>query len=401
VRPFGSAANGFSTRFSDLDATCFEEPPSGKIASDYIAEVQPLLQQDSSFEVLEVVAAARIPILKLRFQDTLDVDLSFQNLEPLPNTQLLRAYAKLSPLIRYLGILVKLWANSEGVCGAQHGHLSSYSFILMALYFMQVDEYVKMPCFPTWEFNGNKRLPDCASVNWLCPLQLPSLISRFFEFYATSHCWGYEVISPRVGQRLYAKDICYSMLNGRDNSAMIQIEDPFLTTRNLNCVLGPTQQGLLYDKICEAHADLDKGRVPRGFVNAFRMWGKKASMDRPLQVDVKNVQGQNKTNHDNKKSEMQSDGRERNQNGPSANLLPSGNGLEPERMRRGNVDRNNGMNSLSKSRALPITPSAPYAPSPEQLPPTRFSSASAVKVPMVYNEAAVDADIEDGTTWAL
>eukprot|EP00443_Scrippsiella_acuminata_P026582 CAMPEP_0115338080 /NCGR_PEP_ID=MMETSP0270-20121206/89876_1 /TAXON_ID=71861 /ORGANISM="Scrippsiella trochoidea, Strain CCMP3099" /LENGTH=69 /DNA_ID=CAMNT_0002759351 /DNA_START=12 /DNA_END=217 /DNA_ORIENTATION=- len=67
------------------------------------------------FEVVEDVRAARVPILRLIFDRSLDVDLSFQNVEPLPNTQLLRAYAALDPCVRDLVILVKLWAKSAGV----------------------------------------------------------------------------------------------------------------------------------------------------------------------------------------------------------------------------------------------------------------------------------------------
>jgi DNA polymerase sigma len=272
VRPFGSAANGFCTRFSDLDVTCYQSPPKKELsANECIALLHPFLKEHGSFEVHEIISTARIPILKTRFDGKLDVDLSFQNTEPLPNTQLMRAYARLSPTIRQLGILVKLWANAEGVCGAQDGHLSSYSLTIMVLYCLQVDQYVKMPCFPTWEFTGHKRLPDCTNnVKWVCELPLASLLYRFFDFYASRHCWGYEVVSPRVGQRLYAGDATFQALQGRDSNMMIHIEDPFLSTRNLNCVLGQAQQRLLYEKLASAHADLQHGKVPVGFLMALQ-----------------------------------------------------------------------------------------------------------------------------------
>jgi hypothetical protein len=387
VRPFGSAANGFSTRFSDLDATCFEEPPSGKTANDYIARVQPLLQEHTSFEVVEVISNARIPIIKMRFQDTLDLDLSFQNIEPLPNTQLLRAYAQLTPIVRHLGILIKLWAHAEGVCGAQNGHLSSYSIIIMVLYYLQVDEYVKMPCFPTWEFNGGKRLPDSAQISWTCPLKLSHLIARFFEFYATSHCWGYEVVSPRVGQRLYSNDTQFASLNGRDNSAMLLIEDPFLLQRNLNCVLGPTQQGLLYSKMSQAHADLACGKVPQGFLIAQDAYmARNRTLERTLaQTDVYSALQHSTGPIFDKKPTAHSDSQESTQSGVSANSQPS-----------------------NSNRAYPrrIVADLP-APTPQEIPLTgllrhrRFGDPSDGTPAKKVDDPTIDAELVDGTTWSL
>jgi hypothetical protein len=224
-----------------------------------------------------VISSARIPILKLRFEGKLEVDLSFQNVNPFPNSQLLRAYAQLDPAVRQLVILVKLWAKAEGVCGAPDGHLSSYSFTLMAIYFMQVDPSIKMPVLPTAEFTGEKYSSPVSDIQWSCPLYLPMLMARFFEFYATQYHWGYETISVRSGERIYVSDPTYSQLQADAGSVMPHIEDPFLLTRNLNCVLGWEQNIMLRNKLNSAIKAVQMGSAPFGFITAMQ-WSHTMSM---------------------------------------------------------------------------------------------------------------------------
>jgi len=254
---FGSAASGFHTRFSDLDVTCYQTVKEEVLPSrEAMAKLHPLVTKHGGFAVTEVISSARIPILRLRYDDKLDVDVSFQNTEPLRNTQLLRAYARLSATIRHLVVLIKSWANAECVCGAQDGHLSSYSFTLMTLYYLQVDPLVKLPCFPTDAFPGEKSIPPVANIKWQCPLSLQSVICRFFRFYATEFYWGTEVASVRTGARFYTNNAEYCKLASRDDLELIHVEDPFLLHRNLNCVLGREQCVKLCSKLCAAHGSL-------------------------------------------------------------------------------------------------------------------------------------------------
>jgi hypothetical protein len=94
------------------------------------------------------------------------------------------------------------------------------------------------------------------------------LLHRFFDFYATQHMWGYEVVSPRTGQRYNIHDSFFDSLPGRECADLIQIEDPFIVSRNLNCVLGREQQQILWEKIVSAHTELQHGRIPHGLMVA-------------------------------------------------------------------------------------------------------------------------------------
>lgn len=265
VRAFGSAANGFGTRASDFDVVCYREGVSEQdrplATQELRSQLLPLLIKHPDFEIVEEIWGARVPILKLKFANKLDVDLSCHNIETLPNSQLLRAYASLAPVVRDLGIAVKLWAKGEGVRGAATGHLSSYTLTLMAIYYMQVDPIVRLPTLPVQEFTGTVDMPAAARVQWVCKVPLAILLSRFFQFFATDFQWGVEVASVRLGRRTPALDPEFASLRGR-HLPRLHVEDPFLTGRNLNCVLGTAQEEVLFAAILSTAHALKHGVVP-------------------------------------------------------------------------------------------------------------------------------------------
>jgi len=275
LKLFGSAANGFGTRNSDVDATCIEESPgdeaSGrKSAADILKEqLCPLLRGHPKFSIVEEVLGASIPILKLRFEGAIDVDLSCRNGTALQNTRLLRGYADLDGRVRDLGILVKLWAKAANVWGASRRFLSSYTFTLLAVYFMQVHPDVQLPCLPTGAFsntaaNDGQEEVATARSSWACPLSLAELLTRFFEFYHSDFDWGREVVCPRLGRRLLATDKAFDHLRNRWMTRL-HVEDPYITERNLHCVLGPeVQERELRIALAEGYNALLMGVLPVG-----------------------------------------------------------------------------------------------------------------------------------------
>jgi DNA polymerase sigma len=250
--PFGSYANGFGTAMSDLDVV-FNESVAGTAAQCKAVAVLgekiiPMLQQHKSFAVVEQVLGARIPIVKLRFEGRLDVDISCYNPQPVLNTRLLNAYSRIDTRIQQLGIVVKSWAKSAGVCDASKSNLSSYSFTLLVLYFLQVHEHVKLPVLPeeiaTRDIGVDEAISS-AAARWKCPLSLTDLFVLFLEFYSGDFKWGTEVVSLRFGERrMMYDDAAFHRLRGRQFQR-IHIEDPIQHERNLNCVLGETEEGQL------------------------------------------------------------------------------------------------------------------------------------------------------------
>mmetsp|Transcript_55844 Transcript_55844/g.141423 ORF Transcript_55844/g.141423 Transcript_55844/m.141423 type:complete len:665 (+) Transcript_55844:108-2102(+) len=276
LKLFGSAANGFGTRNSDIDATCVEEDSSAdgaqdaQSAADFLKErVCPVFMEHPQFSIVEEVLGANIPILKLRFEDRLDVDLSYRNVEALQNTRLLRGYADLDHRVRDLGILVKMWARAADVWGASRRFLSSYTFTLLAIYFMQVHPDVQLPYLPTMAFSdssksdGQEKVAAARSL-WSCSLTMADLVTRFFAFYHFDFQWGREVVSTRLGRRLWANDKIFDQLRGRWASRL-HVEDPYKLERNLHCVLGQhKEEAQLRMAFAEAWNTLQMGGTPVG-----------------------------------------------------------------------------------------------------------------------------------------
>jgi hypothetical protein len=270
---FGSVASGFRTSASDMDATCVQAPSEdgkeeGPVAQSILQErLSPLLRQHGQFQVIEEIVNAKVPILRLRFENHLDIDLSCQNTAALLNTRLLCAYANLHPRVRDLGIAVKLWAKAARVCGAAQGNLSSYSFTLLVIYFMQVHHEVNLPCLPTLLFEEDAAVAE-AEVNrirssWSCPHSLADLFFRFIGFYSLFFDWGREVVSARVGKRTYSRDPTFHRLRGR-HVPRLHIEDPYALERNLHCVLGEAEEVQLREAFQSAWIAMISGATPVG-----------------------------------------------------------------------------------------------------------------------------------------
>lgn len=276
VQVFGSYANGFGTRFSDLDVTCCQSAPamvhdSRQAMLTLGQQILPMVREHDRFSIVEEILGARIPILKLRFENVLDVDMSCHNPTPLLNSRLLKAYSVIDGRIRDLGIAIKLWAKGAGLCDATKSNLSSYSFTLLVLYFMQVHAEVQIPVLSTEEIAAMPeqeacRLAAAAASNWYCPLSLSELMSRFFAFYSGhgdyGFCWGTEVVSVRCGSRRAIDDSVFFSLRGKQ-ARRIHVEDPYQMERNLHAVLGDAEEEQLRAAFREAFNTMPVKPVPR------------------------------------------------------------------------------------------------------------------------------------------
>jgi len=271
VKPFGSFANGCGIQGSDLDATCYCEgvaQQDNHLALDELRKrLGPLLACQPRFEVVEEIWGARIPLLKLRFDGRIDVDLSCHNTQALQNTHLLSAYVNLHPAIQDFIVAVKLWAKTQGICGAASGHLSSYALTMMAVFFLQVDPELQVPCLPVSVCDSSGFHGDVAR-SWSCPMPVSVMLYRFFNFFATKFWWGGEVVAVRVGRRILATDSNFRRLPAR-KSSRLHIEDPFLEGRNLNCTLGSEQETKLHEQFHCAVEAFQSGVLPAGLTLAM------------------------------------------------------------------------------------------------------------------------------------
>ena len=82
----------------------------------------------------------RIPVLKYKYNETINFDISVNNILGISNTKLLETYSKIDPIVKNLGKLVKFWAKQKGIISKTC--LSSYALILMTIYFLQHEKII-------------------------------------------------------------------------------------------------------------------------------------------------------------------------------------------------------------------------------------------------------------------
>lgn len=256
VAVYGSAMNGYGTSDSDLDVVVYESGTK-KTREDNVAILRSWatsFKESELFVVKEEIFQASVPILKLLYRSIQEVDLSVNNIRPLLNTRLLKAYSTLDKRVAQLGKVVKFWAKCTGNCGAREGHLSSYAFILMSIYFLQVSD-VKLPCLQqggplddifqidntaaslsTDQKTLMRTLMGTAGWTLDEDLSLSNLLCKFFDFYAHDFKWGFELVSVRLGCRSKADAEAFELRRNR-GKAHLHIEDPFERKRNLADVL--------------------------------------------------------------------------------------------------------------------------------------------------------------------
>ncbi|EJU00261.1 hypothetical protein DACRYDRAFT_81189 [Dacryopinax primogenitus] len=140
---FGSTANGFALRNSDMDLCCLIDsdrlPPT---ASEMVVMVADLLERETKFQV-KPLPKARIPIIKLTLAPTqglpygIACDIGFENRLALENTRLLLSYATLDPTrVRTMVLFLKLWSKRRKINSPYLGTLSSYGYALMVIFFL-------------------------------------------------------------------------------------------------------------------------------------------------------------------------------------------------------------------------------------------------------------------------
>lgn len=142
---FGSLVNGFGTFGSDVDVALQLSPDvmaglrGGSLLEGFHDLRRRLPRQ--GYPVWQYIQPGRssVPLLRLTSAKAggVRVDLGFNNSPALHNTRLLATYAALDDRVAPLGIGIKLWAKARCINDASNHFLSSYAFILLAIWFLQ------------------------------------------------------------------------------------------------------------------------------------------------------------------------------------------------------------------------------------------------------------------------
>jgi len=288
VRAYGSAVSGFGDETSDIDVVVAATAATlvkglglegmitrRDLAPRVLQELGALLQK-RGLRLLECRLGAHVPVLKMSAGSQLserpgdvEFDLSVNNLLPVFNTALLKAYADIDSRAVEIARACRRWAKAQYVHGAPFGHLSTYAFTLMVIFYMQVKG--ALPCLqcgvqmePRIFKQGGKEynvaIVDRANMAWEPAREASITFSGFVRFFCKEFKWGEWVVSVRTGQCLGKED--YPRLRVRPKKGMTQrelgelihIEDPFDTERNLSCVLDANHNAKLRFVFEKQHA---------------------------------------------------------------------------------------------------------------------------------------------------
>ncbi|KIJ23540.1 hypothetical protein M422DRAFT_77231 [Sphaerobolus stellatus SS14] len=265
---FGSTANGFSLRNSDMDLCCLidsSQPPLS--ASDLVTMVGDLLERETKFKV-KTLPHARIPIVKLSLDPSpglpygISSDIGFENRLALENTRLLMSYASIDPVrVRTLVIFLKVWSKRRKINSPYLGTLSSYGYALLVIFFLvhvknppvlpnlqQLPPPRPVPYEDThiggndvWFFDDI----DLLKERWQSSNteSVGELLIDFFKYYSRDFTYNTGVASIKMGLlKKSAKGWLNEYKDGRDERNRFCIEDPFETDFNVaRCV---TKEGL-------------------------------------------------------------------------------------------------------------------------------------------------------------
>ncbi|KAI6038002.1 hypothetical protein EDC04DRAFT_2071480 [Pisolithus marmoratus] len=268
---FGSTANGFSLRNSDMDLCCLIDSNERLSASDLVVVLGDLLERETKFHV-KPLPHARIPIVKLSldpspgFPSGIACDIGFENRLALENTRLLMCYAMIDPArVQTFVLFLKVWSKRRKINSPYHGTLSSYGYVLLVIYFLV---HVKNPPvlpnlqqippvrpvskedthingYNTWFFDDIELLRQ----RWRSSNTetVAELLIDFFRYYSRDFTYHTDVASIRAGllkkeSKGWQNDLSSSKFNDARERNRFCIEDPFETDFNVaRCV---TREGL-------------------------------------------------------------------------------------------------------------------------------------------------------------
>ncbi|SCV73090.1 BQ2448_7015 [Microbotryum intermedium] len=283
--PFGSMANGFALKNSDMDLCCVLAPDAPvRNAAELVETLGTRIEKETNFQV-KMLPRARIPIIKLTIPPSstlpfgMACDIGFENRLALENTRLLLTYAMIDPRLRTIVLFprhpsltvnasaVKVWTKRRKINNPYRGTLSSYGYVLLVIHFLT---HVKSPPVlpnlqrlpPPRSISAEERQFQGHDVYFFDDLEsLPrvwqtanvetvgELLIDFFRYYAKDFMYHHHVLSFRSEYGILTKeakgwntDVEYDPDVIVRDLHKLCIEDPFQL--NYNVARTVTKDGL-------------------------------------------------------------------------------------------------------------------------------------------------------------
>ncbi|KAB0802132.1 hypothetical protein PPYR_04318 [Photinus pyralis] len=246
----GSTMSGLATKNSDIDMCLLLRTGAtdNRANAVYYLEIIRNSLINCDFVQAPEVILAKVPILKFRTSEHgFEVDLNCNNTVGIRNTHLLHCYTQLDWRVRPLIIIVKLWAQANGINDAKTMTISSYSYALMVIHFLQCGVVPPViPClhglYPE-KFNPDREIHDIDVQEELPRFvsdnkqSLGELLNGFLYYYANFN-FDVHAISVRVAARVTVDECRYarSLKNDPHQWKYLCIEEPFDLTNTARSV---------------------------------------------------------------------------------------------------------------------------------------------------------------------
>ncbi|EFA85443.1 Regulator of nonsense transcripts-like protein [Heterostelium album PN500] len=248
LKPYGSFVNGVQTASSDIDL-CFSVVGVSTDTNDKLfhlmKRVALRIKKNTSYQLEKIIRFARVPIIKFKdIENEISFDMCFNNSMPVGNSLLIKEYTMIDVRAKVLMLLIKYWASRKDINDASMGTLSSYSWLLMVIFYLQS---INPPVLPNLQSTLINTAPKNAIISssedrWLFlssqalnfkstnTMSLFQLFSGFFSFYSRFD-FSNLLITIKQGCLTNIRMATKIFLdnNGKQN---ICIEDPFTPQNN-------------------------------------------------------------------------------------------------------------------------------------------------------------------------
>lgn len=289
VELFGSSGSGLYFPGSDIDLCAYYStmPPVRTIA---IQQLGASLRRATWCSNVFTVAHAKIPVIKLvHAVSGLKVDISIENTIAIENTRLMALYMNLDDRVKPLAFALKVWCKSRAISHPEEGTLSSYSWTLMLIHYLQ---RTQPPILPNLQENTanlepfshtyNGSVIDCyydetPSFKSDSKLKVSDLLAGFFHYYAKVFDFDTQVvnIAPIFSDSSSSSrelEILTKKQKGRADweRKSIAIQDPFIDDRNTAVGCSPILAEWIFDEIHRASTIASEGGSFADIVNFIK-----------------------------------------------------------------------------------------------------------------------------------
>ncbi|XP_065174670.1 terminal uridylyltransferase 7-like isoform X2 [Sycon ciliatum] len=213
----------------------------------------------------------RVPLCKIKVREQgIRIDISCNNEMGVLNSSMIATYCKVDNRVAPLAMMIKSIAKLCSIANSKQGSLSSYTYIVMLIYYLQrtspavvpnlyqlynKEEHSQKPTrmlgtFDTYFFEDIDRLGEVWQGHGQNKESLAELLFGFFKFYAEFD-FANVVITPRLDETVLLKDSPFAV-----TSSLMNIEDPFRQTFNLGVFVNDKIYDLILRVFRGAHHHL-------------------------------------------------------------------------------------------------------------------------------------------------